>query len=116
MSRSARLSGLAIVTLFLGATLVSPAQARPNYCKAFLAQYENVKEAKDAKCAVCHPGKEKKERNNYGVCLSKLLGTENVKEEAKIRESLKKAEAEKSAVDNKTFGDLLKDGKLPASK
>ena len=32
------------------------------------------------------------------------------------KEVLKKAEAEKSAVDGKTFGDLLKDGKLPASK
>ena len=116
MSRSAKLGVMATVAFFVGGTLVSQAQARPNYCKTFIASYENVKEAKDAKCAICHPGKEKKERNNYGVALTKLLGAEKVTEDAKVKEALKKAEAEKSAVDNKTFGELLKEGKLPAPK
>jgi len=115
MSRTVKLSVLTIIVLFVGTVLAGQAQARPNYYKTFLAQYENVKEAKEAKCAICHPGKEKKERNVYGVALSKCLGVANVTDEAKIKESLKKVEGEKSAVAGKTFGDLLKDGKLPAS-
>ncbi len=115
MSRIVRLGLTAVVVLFV-AVVVGQAQARPTYCKLFIAKYENVKEAADAKCAICHPGKEKKERNNYGQTLSKFLGGENVKEEAKIHEIFKKAEGEKSAVEGKTFGDLLKAGKLPASK
>ena len=116
MNRVVKLSVLTVVVLFVGVFLTRQAQARPNYCKTFIAQYENVKEAKEAKCAICHPGKEKKERNAYGVALSKCLGAEKIKDEAKIKESLKKVEGEKSAVEGKTFGDLLKDGKLPASK
>ena len=42
--------------------------------------------------------------------------TKNEKDEAKVKEALTKTEKEKSAVKDKTFGDLLKDGKLPASK
>ena len=38
------------------------------------------------------------------------------KDEAKIKEAFTKTEKEKSAIEGKTFGDLLKDGKLPASK
>jgi hypothetical protein len=116
MRRIARLGVVTAVVPFMSAALVSQAQTRPDYYKAFIAQYENVKEAKDAKCAICHPGKDKKERNNYGRALCKILGAENVKEEAKIREALKKTESEKSAVAGKFFGDLLKEGKLPASK
>lgn len=118
MSRLVKWSGVAVaglvaVGLLLGQTEV---QARPPYCAAFIKHYTGVKEAAEAKCAICHPGKEKKERNNYGNALGKLLGEKNVKDEAKIMEALKKAEGEKSAVEGKTFGDLLKDGKLPASK
>lgn len=116
MSRVVTLSMVTVVVLFVGAIVASQAQARPNYCKSFIAQYENVKEAKDAKCAICHPGKEKKERNVYGVALSKCLGAEKVTDEGKVVECLKKAETEKSQVAGKTFGDLLKDGKLPATK
>jgi hypothetical protein len=96
---------------------LSTAHARPLYCKAFIGKYDKVVEAKTTKCAICHPKpKEKAQRNNYGTALGKLLGAKNQKDAAKIKEALKKAEAEKSAVDGKTFGDLLKDGKLPASK
>jgi hypothetical protein len=115
MSRVAKL-GVGAVVLFVAGILVSQAQARPTYCKLFIGTYENVPEAKDAKCAICHPGKEKKERNIYGIALTKFLGQENVKEETKVKEAFQKAEAEKSAVNDKTFGDLLKAGKLPASK
>ena len=94
----------------------SDASARPPYCKTFIAEYPKVEAAKDAKCAICHPKTDDKEvRNIYGQALSKFTG-QNEKDAAKIKEALKKAEGEKSAVDGKTFGDLLKEGKLPASK
>lgn len=110
---------LVAVVAFLGVGLLycDQADARSQYCKAFIGHYEAVKEAKETKCNICHvPDKDKEERNNYGICLSKLLGAENVKDEAKIKEAFKAAEGQKSAVEGKTFGDLLKDGKLPASK
>ncbi len=95
----------------------STTQARPAYSKAFIAKYEKVSEAKTARCAICHPkGKDKKSWNNYGVALGKLMGAENEKDTKKIVEALKKTEEQKSAVEGKTFGDLLKAGKLPASK
>ena len=59
---------------------------------------------------------DKKEKNNYGAAFGKALGAKNEKDGEKIKAALIKAEGEKSAVDGKTFGDLLKDGKLPASK
>ena len=115
MSRVAKLVVWVGAVLYFGMTLASQAQARPLYCKLFIASYEQVKEAKDVKCGVCHPGKEKKQRNAYGQCLTKCLGTENIKEEAVVKEAFKKAEAGK-APDGKTFGELLKEGKLPVSK
>jgi hypothetical protein len=100
------------LVLFAG----SEAAARPAYCKTFIAEYPKVEAAKEAKCAICHPKADDKDvRNNYGQVLGKLVG-ENEKDAAKIKASLKKAEGEKSAVPGKTFGDLLKEGKLPASK
>lgn len=92
------------------------AQARMQYCKAFIAKYDTVKEAKATKCAICHPGKSKKERNDYGQALAKSLAAKNEKDKVKIEAALKKTEAEKSATEGKTFGDLIKDGKLPGAK
>jgi len=58
----------------------------------------------------------KKKRNNYGMALRKALGKKNVKKSDVIKKALKSIESGKSAVAGKTFGDLLKAGKLPASK
>jgi len=115
MTQFAKSLVLAVAALLVGSLVTGQVSARPQYCKEFIGHYKEVKEAAEAKCGICHPGKEKKEKNNYGTCLSSLLG-KNEKDEAKIKEALKKAEGEKSAVEGKTFGDLLKDGKLPASK
>lgn len=94
-------------------------EARPNYKGAFEKTYEAVvkNEGKDGKltCAVCHEGDDKKKRNNYGEALTKNIAKME-KDEAKIKEAFEKTAKEKSAVKDKTFGDLLKDGKLPASK
>ena len=118
MNRVARICLLSLVACFVVGLVwfvCSDAQARPLYCKTFIEQYPKVEAAKDAKCGICHPGKEKTERNNYGQALCKTIG-ENEKDAAKVKAALTKTEAEKSAVEGKTFGDLLKDGKLPAWK
>ncbi len=115
------LKGLFVAGVLAGllSLSASSAQARPKYKGAFEKQYPDVvkAEGKDGKltCAVCHEGDDKKKRNNYGEALGKNTG-KNEMDEAKIKEALEKTEKEKSAVKDKTFGDLLKDGKLPASK
>ena len=92
-------------------------EARPNYKKAFDTTYEKVAKDNKTNCNVCHKEgtDDKKMRNNYGEALAKNIAKME-KDEAKIKEAFTKTEKEKSAVAYKTFGDLLKDGKLPASK
>lgn len=98
-----------------GAMATMPqAQARPEYLnKGFTPAYPALKaEIETAKCLVCH-GSEKKVRNDYGMAVGKALGEKMVKDEEKIKAALKKAEGEKSSTEGKTFGDLIKSGKLP---
>jgi len=94
------------------------AEARPKFVGVFKKTYPELKKNKEIKinCAVCHNTKDnrkKKHRNNYGVALGKVLDTENEKDKEKIAAALKKIEAEKSHVEGKKFGELIKDGKLP---
>ncbi|MFK7820344.1 MAG: hypothetical protein AB8G99_16605 [Planctomycetaceae bacterium] len=73
--------------------------------------------AKKFSCKVCHPGKTKKKRNDFGVALTKAMGKKNQKDEAKIKEAFEKVAKEKSGKDKaKTYGELIKDGKLPGSE
>jgi hypothetical protein len=125
-----------IVTMFAlmvaGGTILGicagTAQSRPAYFKAFNAKYVKpdgtpdekafAAAVKDAKCAVCHEGESKKNRNAYGKELAKLFVPPNEKDPAKIDEALDKvAEMHVDPKDPKspTFGDLIKAGKLPAS-
>jgi hypothetical protein len=71
----------------------------------------------EAKCNVCHKPASKKERNAYGEALAKLLDKkEDAKNVEKIRKSLEEVAAMSSDVakaDAPTFGDLIKQGKLP---
>ena len=92
-------------------------EARPNYKKLFDSTYEKVAKDNKTTCNVCHKEgtDDKKMRNNYGEALAKNIKAKET-DEAKIKEAFTKTEPEKSAVKDKTFGDLLKDGKLPASK
>ena len=96
------------------------AHARPDYLKAFNAAYPALKaEAEAAKCGICHPEEKKAVRNDYGKAYGTAVGEKNVKfadNEKKLTEALKKVEAEKSGPEGKTFGDLIKDGKLPGKK
>lgn len=95
------------------------ANARPQYKKPFEKAYPDLvkKHGTNGKlsCAVCHPVKDKKKRNDYGVALTKALGKKSEKDADKIKAALKKAEAEKNK-DGKTYGELIKAGELPGGK
>ncbi len=95
--------------------LTTSAQARPKYLAEFKKAYPNLEAAaSEAKCGICHPNTDnKKERNDYGKEMGKGLTMKNEKDEAKIKEALTKAEAGKSAIEGKTYGDLIKEDKLP---
>ncbi len=88
------------------------AQARLKYFVGFGKKYPNLKStAKKVKCNICHFGKTKKNRNDYGKALMK-----NIKKDEKVAEkiaaALGKTEAAKNAK-GVTFGSLIRDGKLP---
>ena len=95
------------------------AMARPKYLAVVNSTYPDLakKHGTDGKltCAVCHPEKDKKMRNNFGVALAGKLEKKNESDEAKIKEALTKTEGEKSKTEGKTFGDLIKAGELPGT-
>ena len=93
--------------------LAPTADARPNYNKAFWDEYPALLKAHaDTKCDACH-GKEKKVRNDYGKAFGEALGGAKVTDAEKIKAALKTAEDKPSSVEGKTFGELIKDDKLP---
>jgi hypothetical protein len=96
------------------------ASARPKYQQVLSKNYPELtkKHGKNGKlsCAVCHPSKSKKKRNNYGVAMGKNVGKKNQSDLEKIKEAIVKAEKEKSKTEGKTFGDLIKAGELPGTK
>lgn len=122
------LCGAAVLALMAG-----PASARPQYKKVFDEHY-GVSDPKtdaqkkladavsEAKCNVCHAGKSKKDRNAYGAALGKALpaydkdawSSDADKAKAGVVEALKKVGAMKTDGD-KTFGELIEAGSLPAS-
>jgi hypothetical protein len=113
-----RFSGLVCGAVIAGVACLctaQTAQARPDYNKAFWAMYEKEigKEAETTKCNACHFGQEKKNRNDYGKAVGEAIGEKNSKDGDKIKKGLEKAAKGKSSVEGKTFGDLIKDGKLP---
>jgi len=104
----------AVLSAFFGGP---EAQARPQYVKAFITAYPALKtEAEAAKCGICHPEEKKSVRNDYAKAFGAGLPEKNAKAEDALAAALKKAEAEKSGTEGKTFGDLIKDGKLPGKK
>ncbi len=95
------------------------AEARPPYLKAFTEKYGSnptIKtQAEELKCGVCHGegGKNKKAVSDYGKALGGALGAKNIKEAEKISKSLATIEAKKDSGSDKSYGELLKEGKLP---
>lgn len=70
--------------------------------------------AAEAKCNICHVGKDKKDRNAYGKELAKHLKKDDGKNVEKIKKALTDVESAKSP-GGKTFGELIKEGKLPGA-
>lgn len=118
---------LACLVLVLSA---APAWAIPPFSDAFKKAYVKPGEpleakVAEAKCNVCHVGKEKKDKNEYGKTVGKFLKKADFTGDAKkfdpksdegakaLQEGLDKAAAEKSS-SGKTFGELIKAGELPA--
>jgi cytochrome c2 len=105
--------GLAAAGILLLA-VSNPAEARPMYLKVFAGKYDGLKaEATKQKCNVCHYGKSKKNRNDYGSALMKLTG-KNQKAAQAVEDALVKTEAVKNDK-GVTFGSLIKAGKLPGT-
>ncbi len=132
MKRRCLYSLCAAVLFFgLGFCHVRSADAYQAFAKAFLKKYAGdtsteveksiaAEFARVKKCNVCHdprPGSDgkisKKNRNPYGVALSKYLTEKDKKDEKKALEMLGKIESEKAEGADKTFGELLREGKLP---
>ena len=126
-----------VVTLLVGACALTvclgSAQARPSYPGMIAEHYKDNKaiveksmSMKD-KCFLCHDSAStmKKDRNEYGKALSKHMTKDEfmkLKEPAdkeklakKLGEMLKATEADKHS-SGKTFGEVIKDGKLPGEK
>lgn len=102
-----------VMVLGVVGMVADQAQARPQYLKSFLDTYPALKEeASKVKCGACHPETDKKVRNDYAMAFGKGLTDKNLKEEEGIKKALTDAEAAKNA-DGKTYGDLIKEGKLP---
>jgi hypothetical protein len=113
-----------IVICLIGvAWSMQSASALPPFNKEWVAKYnEGDKNAtfKEAKCNICHAGESKKMKNEYGKAVGKYLTKakyNQIKEDetaAKkyILEGLQKAEGDKGP-GGKSYGELLKAGKLP---
>ncbi len=111
--------------------VVSTASALPPFMAEFKALYvkpdgsdeekELAKAFDDKKCNVCHgkndEGKDdKKVRNIYGKALDELLSKDDQGDKEKIKEALKEVAEKKIDEEDEespTFGDRIKDGKLP---
>lgn len=118
------LATIAFGLLVIGVLDAPEASARSQYEKAMrkiypdlLKKHGKAPDQKKFDCKVCHPGKTKKKRNDYGVALSKAIGKKNEKDEDKIKEAFEKVAKEKSTKDkSKTYGELIKDGELPGTE
>jgi hypothetical protein len=119
------LLGCVCVAGVLAGLAVRSASGMITFRKAFVETYIGdakspqqqalAKAVDTAKCNVCHdaaPGKAKKDHNPYGQSLKKLGLKKTEKDTTKIAKFLKEAESQKNGAGG-TFGDRLKEGKLP---
>jgi hypothetical protein len=126
MKRIALLFVACSVALVLNMMVTRTASARPEYKTQLEEITKNSKFAdlmKEHKCNVCHYGKTKKNRNDFGKAVNKTMSEDvfkklKAKEDKdkmtkKINEALKAAMKEKSP-NGKTFAELMEAGELPA--
>lgn len=127
MKRIGPITVIGISTLaILVVCSVKQAHSRPQYSKEFAAKFVNrnsedanektfADAAAKAKCTLCHMGESKKVRNGFGRELAKIL--HNEKDNTKIDEafdSVLKMKSDPQDPSSPTYGDLMKQGKLPA--
>lgn len=82
---------LGLAVLIIIPSNFETAQARPLYMKVFKEVHPNRNDDV-TKCAICHVGTNKKNRNEYGRAVGEALGGKNVKDVETIKAALKKAE------------------------
>jgi hypothetical protein len=111
---------MSVVVVVAAAAWGTQAFAIKQFADEFKAVYVKdgsplAAEVEKAKCNVCHVGKSKKDRNAYGQALAELLDKKEDKEnKEKIRQALETVASMPSAgAGSPTFGDLIKEGKLP---
>ncbi len=127
----ALLIGCLVLLFVVSSVRVQTADARATYAKAFKQKYvgdestetqkalaEEIKRVKT--CNVCHDprpddsGKaNKKNRNPFGQTLAKHLNEKDQKDLDKALKMLEKIEGEKAKDADKSFGELIKSGKVP---
>jgi hypothetical protein len=123
---------LVLVCGLAAASLAAPpAWALPFFNEQFQTKYVDTvgngafkAAAEEAKCNVCHYSTMKKNRNSYGMALSKYLSKDNFKLSRtkaepdvcskEVMDALQKVASEKD-VDGQTFGAKMKAGKLPGT-
>jgi len=66
------------------------AYARPRYLMVFKDMYPETDGV--ARCALCHVGKPKTTRTEYGIAVEEALASRNVRDVEVIKAALKKAE------------------------
>ena len=91
---------------------VQPAFARKQYMDAFKAKYPKVVAAEKVTCAMCHPARSKKVRNEFGKDLAKLVAKKEKDKDA-IAAAFDKLAEQKSPIEGKSYGDLLNAGMMP---
>lgn len=112
--KTALLFGLAVAGLSLFCS-ESKVEARPNFKNIWADTYPDSKMLIAKKCGVCHPGKTKKEKNDYAEAVFKGLGKRKQTDKEVIVKALKAAEAMPSPVEGKTYGDFIKADEIPPS-
>jgi hypothetical protein len=122
---SLALIALGVVWLGRGAPQASADKAfRDQFVAAYVkADSDDAKDktfseaVEKAKCNICHEGKVKKNRNDYGKALGELLSRKtDTENKEKILAALKTVEAKHvNPKDDKspTFGERIRAGKLP---
>ena len=108
----------AAVLAFYASLPGSVVQGRPTYLKVFKTSYEQEyrNSPETISCTVCHVGEKKQNRNNYGDAIANTTESKNEKDAVKLEKTLREVEKLPSAIPGKTFGDLIREGRLPGSK
>lgn len=119
--RRAALLLIAIVGSFFCAAPVEAIPAfQTQFYKKYLTDNENTEYVnlvkKEAKCWLCHQGKDRKNHNSYGIHLTELLTKKDIKDIEKIQKALDtvaEMHSDPEDEESKTYGELIAEGKLP---